>query len=131
MRKPRQLSPMDMIAEMYAQHEAEADKAPKIDPRAAIMRLKEIAARHLEGDKGPRFEVGEVITPASDASVKGAGEPHVVVLVRKAEPNFSTGEPGSSAYGPRYDTRVVCFTPHGNVGAYWVESAEFIPWKTP
>jgi hypothetical protein len=129
MSKPKQLNPMEMLAQMYAQHEAEADETPKIDTQAAIMRLKEVAARHLEADKGPRFEVGDIITPAADALIKGAGEPHIVISVRKTEHNFSPeGHPGTQTYGPRYDTRIVCFTPKGDVGAYWVESAEFIPW---
>jgi hypothetical protein len=119
------------LAEMNAnaQHEAEADEAPKIDTQAAIMRLKEIAARHLEADKGPRFDVGDIITPAADASIKGAGKPHVVIAVKNAAHNFSNGEStGSGHYGTRQDTRVVCFIPSGNVATYWVESAEFIPW---
>jgi hypothetical protein len=127
MNKPGQLNPMEMLAQIYAQHET-ADEAQKIDPRAAIMRLKKTAARHLEADKGPRFKVGAVVTPTADASLKGAGEPHVVVAVKKTEHNFSMGEPGSSAYGPRYDMRVVCFIPEG-IAAYWVESAEFVPWQ--
>jgi hypothetical protein len=125
-RNPQSL--LEALAEMHAQHEAQNEAPPKIDLQAAIMRLKEIAARHLEADQGPRFEVGDVITPAADASIKGAGEPHIVVSVKKAEHNFSTGEPGGSHYGPRYDTRVVCFVPSGLIAAYWVESAEFVPW---
>lgn len=103
-------------------------EAPKIDPEVALMRLREVAARHAEADAGPRFKVGDVVTPASDSNIKGASEPHVVVATWKATHNFDDREDvGSCKRGCRDDLRVICFQGE-HIVPFWVESSEFTLW---
>lgn len=55
--------------------------ASPIPPYAAVARLREAAARFAEQQRGPRFRVGDLVTPVSDGNVKGAGAPHIVVSI--------------------------------------------------
>ena len=108
---------------------ASASSAPTIDPAAAVLRLEEAARRYRAADAGPRFPVGAWITPAPDASVKGAGDPHVVVATRRAE--YAFGDTGCGCRsGMRLDTRVLCIM-GAQLAPYWVESAEFLLWELP
>ena len=104
----------------------ESDPQP-IDPEAAIMRLREAGERYLDAYTGPRFKVGDIITPYADSSLKNAGEPHLVIASRAAAFDFS-GAPGTSEYGMNSDIRVLSLM-LGSIVAHWVESSTFKLWE--
>jgi len=85
------------LAEMLAEMGRDGDDYAKILPEAAVMRLQEAADRYAEQLTGPRFKVGQLVTPALGGDIKNAGDPHVVIEIRSnAEPDFSLGEVGSN-----------------------------------
>ena len=70
------------------------------------------------------FKVGNMVTPVHGTSLRGAGEPHVVVgFNTAAQPDF-TGEIGTSRYGTVLNLRVLCNNSEC-YAAFWVEAAEF------
>jgi hypothetical protein len=75
------------------------------------------------------FRPGDVVTPRALTSMKGIGEPHVVLEV--GEPRGQPAQDStSSAFGARYDVRVVCFV-GGHVCAFWLESWTLEPYVAP
>jgi hypothetical protein len=119
---------MSIIDDMMK--DIEAERGPELPELLRL--LKEWGERHNEADRGPRFPVGSLITPAKPSSNKGEGEPNLVVAVRNVDYEFRiTDQMGSPAYGSRPDTRVLWFNPSGAINAYWVDSAEYIEWTSP
>lgn len=116
---------MSLMEALARASREEDDERPRILPEAAIMRLKEAAGRYAAGNP---FKVGDIITPRPDASVRGAGRPHVVIATRSDPQPVWTNEPGSNGYGICCDIRVLCFARHSDdVVAHWCESREFQP----
>ena len=102
-------------------------ESPQILPEAAIARLAEYAARYAEQLAGPRFGVGDLVTPVSDCDLRPAGAPHRVVDVRiGAAPEFGAGA-YTNSNGGRFDIRVLCIR-DDCVCAYWTESYKFERW---
>lgn len=54
------------------------DGKPTILPEAAIMRLREFATIYAEF---PSFKPGDIVTPRKDGTLRGAGEPNIVLEV--------------------------------------------------
>ena len=102
-----------------------ADSAPKILPEAAVARLREAASRYAEMLHGPRFKVGDWVTPTQDATIKGAGEPHVVVETAQGSPCF--GKDCGTHDGRRVDIRVLKLA-GADIAPFWGESFEYEPW---
>lgn len=115
---------------------AGADREPSkpIDPEAAIMRLREAAERYFDMyNNGPRFKVGDVITPFADSCFVGAGEPYIVIYAEKqfVHDTFNgSAKPGTSAYKQWQDVRVLSIK-EGDYLPVWAESADFEFWKAP
>ena len=88
-------------------------------------------------EKGCPFALRDVVTPRANGTLRGHGEPHIVVEVRDcAEPVWVGAEQGEIGFGRRLDMRVVSAKVHpdANNGAltfvmYWVESTEFEKWQ--
>lgn len=118
---------MEALARAAAQNGGE--RAPPILPEAAIMRLREVAERYAEQLKGPRFKVGDIITPARDSD-HTLRSPHLVVETRDTGPDFSVGEVGANDWGQRRDMRVLYVASQAGhvVTSVWVESFAFVRW---
>lgn len=101
-------------------------EAPKPLPEAVIADLR--SKFDLYGKQ--RFAPGDLVTPAKNSDMKGAGEPHIVLEVRSLpEPLFSDAvRPGSNSYGVRLDMRIATRIPSGEIVAGWVESYQFEPY---
>lgn len=103
----------------------EAEAGPKILPEAAIARMREVAAKVASPNP---FSVGDLVTPCAWASIKGAGDPHIVVEVGTlGRATNGNTEPGSVAYGAVLDMRVLSVS-RDSVVAHWVESWMFEPY---
>jgi hypothetical protein len=102
-----------------------SDDGPKIDPEAAVMRLREWAARYAEAGDGPRFAVGDLVTPIADSPLHGAGEPHYVIETRRV---CRADSMPSICTCSRDDMRVL-YLSRDNVLPLWVESAQFERWS--
>lgn len=112
--------------ELMAQR-ANGTQSPAILPEAAIMRLREAAALYAEQIEGPRFRVGDLVTPRKDSREGGAGRPHVVVEVRSgAAPLW--GKDCCGRFGSRHDIRVLYLNGGGDVTPHWSESFEYELW---
>lgn len=129
----RPMSLMDMI-NANADRRDEQEEKPPIDPEAAVMRLREAATRYREMYAGPRFAVGDLVTPVRDGLYQGAGQPHVVVHVVH-EPSgqerhtFSSDvDTGSPTFGVLFDMRVITLT-DDHILPYWVQSADYEAWS--
>lgn len=72
------------------------------------------------------WKVGDIVTPRKGSKMKGVGQPHIVVEVKARAMGLPTadGEPSSPNFGALLDTRIMGFTPHGNVMCWWMESWE-------
>lgn len=119
---------MGMMEEMFRRMAEEAVSEergkPKPLPEAVLMDLKEAAARYVEPC---RFKVGDVVTAIKGGDTKGQGEPHVVIdTLENPQPIF-VGQPGSNAFGQRFDMRVI-HRFDDKITTHWVESAGFEPW---
>ena len=117
------------LAEMLAMaaRDYDGEDTPKILPEAAIMRMREFAVRYAEMLNGPRFSVGQIVTPVKGGIVKGEGEPHLVIeIFANAAPFFSSPD-GSSLFGMRADIRVLSVS-HDCISPFWVESYGFELW---
>ena len=113
------------ILEMLAERASEA-KAPGILPEAAVMRLREAAAAYAEQLRGPRFKVGDLVTPRADSCDVDRGKPHLVIEVRPdATPAWIPDCCGR--FGARHDIRLL-FVSSAGVSSHWVESFEYEPW---
>lgn len=94
---------------------------------AQIMRLKEFADRY--NDPCP-FKTGDIITPRPDVCLRGAGNPHVVLEVRKTPiHNFTDARPGTIDYGTRHDIRVAFFVDNDDMVTLWQESHMYEEWQ--
>lgn len=113
------------LLEMLSGHEDAEDKALDIHPDAAIARMQERAPLYAEAARGPRFAIGEVVTPFPDASVNDSGKPHLVIAVLPNAGWVFDGEIGTSNFGRRFDMRVLKIR-DDSIYALWVESAEFM-----
>ena len=97
----------------------------KADPAAVMMDLREAAALYAASKASCPFKTGDIVTPREHFTVKGAGDPHIVVdLMADVRPLFDAGEPGSNAWGKRVDMRIIPLS-NGNRVSHWVESFEF------
>ncbi len=100
--------------------------APKPLPEAVIAELRSKFERYGK----QRFAPGDLVTPAKNSDLIGAGEPHIVLEVRSLpEPSFDSGAPpASNSYGARYDMRLASRVRSGEIPACWVESYQFEPY---
>jgi hypothetical protein len=123
---------MKIVASPFWENDVSQSDSPKIDPLAAKMRIEEAGKRYLESEQGPRFKVGDWITPPSDSFAKDAGAPHLVIATRKSDHVFfnEIDAGGSAIQGRRMDTRVLRLM-DDCILAFWTESAEFVPWECP
>ncbi len=124
------------IAGIEARHGVGPDKSrPAILPAAAVMELRAAAARYAEQLAGPRFKVGDLVTPLANATVKGAGDPHIILEVRTGvEPLWLDSREliASSVNGMRLDVRIAhLHRDDGDICLHWVESYELELWVEP
>ena len=119
------------FAEMLAHASArlKGDK-PQILPEAAVARIKEHATRYAEMMNGPRFKVGDWVTPISDSCLKAAGTPQLVVEIRTHGLPFCDQPAASVVFGAHNDTRVLRMK-DGDVAPFWVESFMLEAWTPP
>jgi len=116
---------MRMLAEARGDDGNETSRRIKADPAAVMMDLREAAALDAASKASCPFKTGDIVTPREHFTLKGAGEPHIVVhLVEDVRPLFDSGEPGSNAWGKRIDMRIIQLS-NGNRVSHWVESFEF------
>lgn len=114
---------MRMLAESHG--DDETSTCSKADPAAVVMDLREAAALYATSVASCPYKIGDIVTPRQHFTVKGAGEPHIVVdMVADVSPLFDSGEPGSNAWGKRIDMRIIQMS-NGNRVSHWVESFEF------
>lgn len=128
MKRPMSLT--DMI-NAKADRRDEQEEKPPIDPEAAVMRLREAAARYREMYAGPRFAVGDLVTPVRDGLYQGAGRPHIVVFIfeNDIEHTFSGDvSTGSATFGVLFDMRVLTFS-DDHIMPYWAQSADYEAWS--
>ncbi len=102
-----------------------ADMTLKIDPEAVVMRLEEWAVRYAEAARGPRFAVGDLVTPSKDCKYGGAGAPHRVIQTRivctmNHQPRICSCS--------QDDMRIIGISASGDVVSAWAESAMFEKW---
>lgn len=93
---------------------------------AQVMRLKEYAERY---DEPCPYKVGDIVTPRSDVCLRGAGNPHVVLEVRKTPIHNFTDRPGTIDYGTRHDMRVAFFVDNDDIVTLWQESHMYEPYE--
>lgn len=106
---------------------APEDDRPKLDPEAAVMRLREWAERYAEAGKfGPRFGVGDLVTPFADSPFAGAGDPAVVIETRAVCPMDGLARICTCSQA---DTRILSIDSDGDVLPSWVESAQLELWN--
>jgi len=73
------------------------------------------------------FVVGELVTPRADSTLKGQGQPHIIVAMTPAGQYAYNGNPGSTGFGRGPNIRVLCMD--GEVPVpFWCESWEFEKW---
>lgn len=104
---------------------------PRILPEAAIARLREVMPAYRADVV--QFAPGDLVTPRRDATVKGTGEPHLVIDVLSGldrHYRFDQGEAGSNTWGQLIDMRVLRIDGDRTV-AYWVQSADFDTYGEP
>ena len=88
----------------------------RIDPEAAIARMREFAAAKAQGQ---RFAVGDLVTPSPGGDLRGHGEPFLVIDVF----------PRVAEIGHRMpDMRVLCVQ-DDSVMCVAVESFWFAPYR--
>ena len=87
--------------------------------------MMELATHGMQYINGNPFEPGEWVTPKAMFGIKGAGQPHFVLAVRDADPNFITGSEGSAKHGGVLDMRVACYVENDSITAFWVESWQY------
>lgn len=110
------------------------NKKDKPLPEAIVARLRE-AQERWTSSKVP-FEVGDLVTPRSDAPLKNIGDPHLVIAVdHNARPDFSSGgEPGSFSYGRLNQIRVLSVLGDKKsdlLAAFWNEAAFYERYDGP
>ena len=99
-----------------------AEKQTRPIHEAQIMELAAHFARH---QREP-FKPGEFITPSENSGYENIGEPHVVLQVRRSEPNFDQGHPGRADFGCVMDLEMAVVDSSGAVVSYWVDSRHFV-----
>lgn len=110
----------ELLAEMRDDREDRYGREPAMAAEALVEFQKSYAAFLVVCP----FKVGDLITPRKGTSMKGAGKPHVVLeVIDRPAPHF-TDEPGSTAFGRRFDVRVASFY-GGDMARHWVESIDF------
>ena len=102
-----------------------------IPPEAAVERLQEASQRLRKAlVYGPQFKVGDIVTPHPDSTVRGKGEPHLVVeVLHDAPPIWEGSKGGENTHGARFDMRVLSFGARDRIFANWVESWNMTEWK--
>ena len=92
-------------------------------PEAQVMRLREALERALGGNP---FAVGDLVSPRPDATLGGAGDPHVVMeTMASIMPSFRTDACCSEK---RLDMRVAYIDRRGDLRTHWAESFEWEFW---
>lgn len=97
----------------------------KIDPEVAVMRLAEWAERYADAAQGPRFKVGDLVTPSKDCRYGGAGRPHRVIQTRVV---CTMNHQPSVCSCSQEDMRIIGINDTGDVLPAWAESAMFERW---
>lgn len=102
------------------------DEAPSSLPEVQIATMREYCALYQEPC---RFKVGDLVTPRKGTSVKGAGDPHIVIEVfdEPIRPVHAERAGTPKFYG-KMDIRVMCMT-SGCYASFCVESFEFEPYE--
>lgn len=97
---------------------------PGLSKVGQVRRLQEFLTRYQAPNP---FKVGDLVTPRTDANMKAAGEPHVVVDLRDV-PIFSASDDSSSCqYGRHLNVRTARFTTTGIV-CFWGEHFDYEPY---
>ena len=78
-----------------------------------------------------RVKLDELVTPVAGGGLHGAGAPHLVIETRPGGFDFRIGEVNEPDFGTIPDLRVICFSPAGNLRAYWVRSEAFESYVAP
>lgn len=103
-----------------------SDAAPSPLPEVQIATMREYCALY---QKPCRFKVGDLVTPIRGSTVKGAGDPHLVIEVFDEPIRAVHSEKvGTTKFGARLDIRIICLT-QGCYVSFCVESFEFEPYE--
>ncbi|MGW9332689.1 hypothetical protein [Bosea sp. NPDC055594] len=114
----------ELLADM--REEEDRDRVPAMAPEL----LAEYQRRYAGFLIGCPFKAGDLVTPRKDGSVKGPGDPAVVLEVISSTIDFGSGNPGSNGHGQRCDMRVARFGGrYASIIPIWVESFEFEPYS--
>lgn len=114
---------IDILEEIMKARAESQSAHPELPVDIQIMRLREAAVRYAECEKGPRFEVGDVIFPVRDGTTVEPDMPRIVIAVRAAEYHFN-GDYGGTGNGSRYDIRTISLR-NGVIFPFWDESANY------
>jgi len=109
--------------------------ATAADPDAILHRITDAVELYASW---PTFSVGDLVTPRTDSTMKGAGEPHAVVEILDSpdsgnspiflrSPGTMPEQTASNSFGRILNMRVVR-SADGMVAAFMVEAAEFERW---
>jgi hypothetical protein len=112
---------LEAMIQRLAEHDS--GKVSNPTPEAAIMRLREFAARD---SRDCPFSVGDIVTPRRDGIFNGSGDPQIVVETRLPAHTL-LGAPGHPLFGARCDMRVAHIF-DDMVVASWVDSTHYEPY---
>lgn len=100
-------------------------------PEAQVMELRAFARNY---DRHDRFAPGDLVQPVPNGPAVNVAprRPHLIVealgVPLRNFKHTQAGETTTQTYGQALDVRVLCFTPQGNVAAFWAESWMFEPY---
>lgn len=107
----------------------ESNSKPTLPESVQAKRLVAAFKLYRESVENFPFEIGQLVTPRKNTTVRGSGRPHIIVDINpNAQPLFE-GDISSSQFGRRPQMRVMCVhNEDETLGIFWVEAHEFEPW---
>lgn len=118
---------MEALLEVARDHNHQDPSRP--DHEVQIAELRALFDDYAAGPA--RFKVGDFVTPKKSSNIKDAGEPHIVVETREAEPDFTQSDrvvPGCNVFGARWELRIADYSGTEAV-CHWVECWQIEPFK--
>ena len=108
------------------------DDAPRAAPLpdAQIATLREYQARFAELKQHVPFKPGDIVTVAPEATLKGAGSPHIVLEIMQANDAHRAwmGDPRANSFGRKDEVRVAQIVDDVII-RHWVEAIDLVPYE--
>lgn len=114
-------------------------RQPKLSEADLVAKLQLLSERYSL-PTSQRLKVGDLVPPTKGLTMRGAGEPHLIVEIVDASPRGAAIDTavmsgsadvhaGSNAFGQSMDVGVLAPGGEGtHVGMWWVESWQLEPW---